>query len=182
MRTSIWFRLTLLSLFCSALFLSFVASPLKAQACSISICGTPQSTTPNSFNVVPINLTSNESCVDGNDGIDIDGCGNQGSGTTFYIVNCKGHILSGEGTNSGINLLEDNVVIIQNCRITDFQFGVFANEVTRLTIQGGSMFDNSTGGLALCNTSVYQNFFTTFFSGNPGGDILNNTATCGAND
>jgi hypothetical protein len=190
MKSNVGFRLVSY-LFLFVVFCTFMMiSPSRAQAGTYQQCGVSKplpspSGVINGTCIVHIRLTSDINCTNGNNGIDLEGQGNicSPSGTTTYVIDCQNHSIVGPVTDistetgpTGINLSEDNTVVISQCDISDFKNGIFINQVTHARVKANSITANYQG-INVCNSTLDE-VGGNDLSGNLGGNIVNNVPVC----
>ncbi|MBI4176710.1 MAG: right-handed parallel beta-helix repeat-containing protein, partial [Candidatus Aenigmarchaeota archaeon] len=62
-------------------------------------------------------------------------------------LDCKGHMLTGNGTGKGINLTNQNGVTIRNCRIKNFENGILILNGNSNTITNNTLENNTLSGI-----------------------------------
>jgi len=88
--------------------------------------------------------------------------------TDSITIDCNGHLIA--GTRMGILALDRDGIIIRNCKITDFGFGVYLDRCSNSTLIG-NMLDNNRTGIDLSGSASLD-------SGS-GNNLVDNTV-CGS--
>jgi parallel beta-helix repeat protein len=81
------------------------------------------------------------------------------------IFDCNNNVISGSGSNNGINLIAQNVTV-KNCRINGFSRGIYVKSYPYNNLSGNTIYNNSYSGIYLNATT--GNYITT-------NNIYNNT-------
>jgi len=89
------------------------------------------------------------------------------SGTAFTLgagnieFNCNGYALSGDGTGSGVHLVDVTNVTIRNCLISSFNYGIYLYNATNSRFYNNSILNNTDGIRSLGSISesnqIYNN-------------------------